>query len=144
MPTISWLTLDVTGSGWSDVTLEVSYNAGFSPIEQFLAANGLQFEERVQIIGHDEPGAPEQVLHTFQSQRIQAPTAGPAYVSRSRTITVARGTLNEDPGTVPYQGGWGGWRVPDADEFFARVEVAYVGLNPGTSHADSAVHVITV
>lgn len=146
MPTISWLTLKVDGSTWSQVTLEVSYAAGFSPIEQFLAANGLEFEERVQIIGHDAAGAPEQVLHTFQSQRIPAPTAGRPVVARNRTLTVARSTLNEDPGTVPYQGGWGGtggWSLPDADEFFARVEVAYIGLNPGSSRADSAVQVIT-
>jgi hypothetical protein len=144
MPTISNLTLAVTGNSWSDITLAVDYTVTFSPVELFLASNGLAFQERIQIVGDDPGDATDVVLHTFQAQSIPA---APGSVKRSRSITVKSGTLNEDPGNVYTQGGsWGGWAPsrPDADELFARVEVAYVGLNPGSVTADSAVSTITV
>lgn len=143
MPSITDLALGVSGSGWSDVTLTVTYSAGISPVELFLLQNGLKLEERIQIIGDDPGDSTDVVLHTFQSQVIVV-WPGQTKVARSRQIVVARGTLNEDPATSG-GGGWGGWNwpVPDPDELLARVEIVYVGLSMGPVRADSPVQTIS-
>jgi hypothetical protein len=139
MPSIHNLTLTVTGGTWSDVTLEVTYTAFFSQLELFLASNGLRFSERVQIIGDDPGDAGDKVLHTLQSQTIEAKAWG---VPRTRTLTVNGRTLDEDPATTSYTGSWGStWSTyrPDPDELFARVELTYAGLGPELLRSDSAV-----
>lgn len=142
MPAISNVSLTVTGSTWTDFTLDVSYTVSFSPLERFLAANGLSFEERIQIVGDDAGDATDVVLHTFQAQAIPA---APGAINRKRSITVSSGTLNEDPGRIPTNGGGlGGWTTtkPDADEILARVEVGYIGLSTGPLRVDSPVHTL--
>jgi hypothetical protein len=139
MPSISALSLSITGPpAGSPVTLDVSYSATFSVIERFLADNGLGFEERIQIIGDDPGEATDLVLHTLSSQMIVL-APGQLVVNRSRQITVARGSLNEDPGGTgtPFP-------FPNVDELFARVEIHYAGLISGPSRADSPVQSILV
>jgi hypothetical protein len=140
MPSISGATLSLSGSAWANVTLDVTYTATFSSVERFLAANGLIFEERIQIIGDDPGELSDVTLHTFQSQVIPVSAgSGDLAVNRSRSLTVAGGTLNEDPGGtgIPFP-------IPNSDEIFARIEVAYVGLNAGPARTDSPVRTITV
>jgi hypothetical protein len=154
MPVINGLTLNVSGnsssSAWTsaNVTLNVAYTATFSTIERFLAANGLVFEERIQIVGDDPGEATDKVMYTFPAEGLQiAAGTGNLTVSRNRSITVSDGVLDEDPDVVRYPSQPGGWpRLvwnPDADELFARVEVAYVGLNPHQVRADSPVRTLS-
>jgi hypothetical protein len=143
MPSISLLSLSITGSAvGSTVTLDVSYSAKFSALEQFLADHGLGFAEGIQIIGDDPGEASDLVLHTFPSQMI-ALTPGQLLVTRSRQITVPRSSLNEDPGRAPSPGRFPPG-LPNVDELFARVEILYAGLSSGPSRADSPVKSITV
>jgi hypothetical protein len=136
MPSITDLTFSISAATptASSRTLQVSYTAVFSPIEQFLAGNGLQFEERIQIVGDDPGEASDQVLHALPPELI-APPAGQQAVARTRQITVARSSLNEDPGSTPVTPG-SPFSLPNVDEVFARVELAYVGLAP-SMRADS-------
>jgi hypothetical protein len=109
-----------------------------------LAANGLIFEERIQIIGDDPGELSDVTLHTFQSQVIPVSAgSGDLAVNRSRSLTVAGGTLNEDPGgtRIPPSNPF---PTPNSDEIFARIEVTYVGLNAGPARTDSPVRTITV
>ena len=139
MPSISGATLSLSGSAWANVTLDVTYTATFSSVERFLAANGLIFEERIQIIGDDPGELSDVTLHTFQSQVIPVSAgSGDLAVNRSRSLTVAGGTLNEDPGGTGFP-----FPIPNSDEIFARIEVAYVGLNAGPARTDSPVRTIT-
>ena len=137
MPSITDLTFIISAAASASTrTLRVGYTAVFSPIEQFLAGNGLQFEERIQIIGDDLGEATDQVLHALPPELI-APPAGQATVARIREITVSRSSLDEDPGSTPVSPG-SPLKLPNPDEVFARVELAYVVLAPST-RADSAV-----
>src|SRR4051812_11227975 len=140
MPSIASLTLSIAAPTFQTVTLSVTYTAKFSAIEEFLADHGLGFEERIQIVGDDPGEASDVVLHTFPSQLITL-TPGQLLVNRARQITVARSSLNEDPGVEP---GPGPFHLPAADELFARLEIPYVGLNSAPIRADSAVKTITV
>jgi hypothetical protein len=94
----------------------------------------------IQIIGDDPGEASDVVLHTFPSELI-ALAPGQLVVDRARQITVARSSVNEDPGGEP---GPGPFHPPNADELFARVEILYAGLNSAPFRADSAVKTITV
>jgi hypothetical protein len=138
MPSITDLAFSIspTSPGVSPRTLQVSYTAVFSPIEQFLAGNGLQFEERIQVIGDDSGEATDQPLHALPPELI-ALQAGQQAVARTRQIVVASGSLDEDPGSTPIAPG-SPISLPNVDEVFARVEIAYVGLAPST-RADSVV-----
>lgn len=140
MPTITGCTLGVSGQLWSDVTLTVTYTLTLSALELHLAEHGLGLEERIRIIGDDEGTATDVVLHTFQAQPVPV-VAGQATYARSRQIVVRGSTLDEDPATPGWGGGWGGWVPPvqQPDELVAHVDVAYVGLSTGTAGADSPV-----
>jgi|GEM_PF-2437676 len=143
MPSISLLSLSITAPPvGSTVTLDVSYSAKFSALERFLADHGLGFDERIQIIGDDPGEATDLLLHTFPSQMITL-APGQLLVTRSRQITVPRGSLNEDPGGGGGPSPWPPW-PPNVDELFARVEILYAGLSSGPSRADSPVKSITV
>jgi hypothetical protein len=98
------------------VTLEVSYQADFSPLERHLASNGLIFEERITIIGEDIGTIADLVLHTLPPENISV-SAGttPLRISRQRTLSVSRASLREDRGL-------------GNDEIDARIEIVAIGL----------------
>jgi hypothetical protein len=100
-----------------DVTLVVSYNATFGPVERHLAAHGLVFEERITVIGEDPGRATDLVLHEFPVETIPV-TAGtePLTVRRQRTMTVGRVSLREDFEPFAH------------DEIDCRIDVAAIGL----------------
>jgi hypothetical protein len=109
------LTLTTVGA---NVTVDVTYNAVFSPLERHLAANGLVFQERISVTGVDPPGATTgTTLHNFPVQNLPV-TAGvvPQVIARNRSLVVTRASLQEDAG------------LGDADEIRCRIEVRPVGL----------------
>lgn len=109
------LTLNTIGA---DTTINVTYNAVFSPLERFLAANGLVFEERISVIGVDPPGATTgTTLSNFAVQNLPV-TAGvvPQTIARNRSLTVTRASLQEDAG------------LGDNDEIRSRIVIRPVGL----------------
>lgn len=109
------LTLNTIGA---NTTINVTYNAVFSPLERFLAANGLVFEERISVIGVDPPGdTTGTTLSNFAVQNLPV-TAGvvPQTIARNRSLTVTRASLQEDAG------------LGDNDEIRSRIVIRPVGL----------------
>jgi hypothetical protein len=103
------LTLQEEGS---NVTITVSYNVTFTPLELHLAAHGLRLRDRITVIGVDpEGGFTGTLLHTFPAQEFQ-----PVNGTRSHTITKTRASLNEDT------------EFFDHDEIRARIVLRAVGL----------------
>ena len=98
------------------VELEVAYVATFSPIERYLAAHGLSFEERITIVGEDPGVGGDLVLHVLPTEQIwMSDGPEPVSVARRRKLTVPRNSLRED-----------GW--PFNDEVDARIDVVAVGM----------------
>jgi hypothetical protein len=118
MPTINGTTLTLTTVN-NDVTIRVQYNAVFSELERFLAANGLTFAESIQVIGQDPGTVNDQTLQSFPKPigGIPVPAgAGSVTVPRDRSILVSRGSLQEDPA------------VGDADEINCSIEITPDGF----------------
>jgi hypothetical protein len=116
MPTTNNRTQTLATVG-SNVMIRVTYNAVFSPLERHLAANGLIFRERIQVIGEDPGTATDLLLHNFPLENIPVPAGVvPPIVSRNRSITVPRASLQEDPG------------LGDADEIRCSIEITPIGL----------------
>lgn len=116
MPTTNSRDLTLTTTG-ANTTINVKYNAVFSPFERFLAANGLVFRESIRVIGVDPAGSTTgTVLHNFPVQNLPV-TAGaaPQTISRNRSLTVNRASLQEDP-------------AGDNDEIRCRIEVNPIGI----------------
>ena len=98
------------------VVLNISYEVTFSPIERYLAAHGLSFEEHITIVGEDPGSGGELVLHVLPTEQIWVSDGlEPVAVVRRRNLTVPRNSLRED-----------GW--PFNDEIDARIEVVAVGM----------------
>jgi hypothetical protein len=116
MPSISGQTLTLTTVN-NDVTVDVTYNATFSPIDRFLGSNGLVFQERITVVGEDAGTATDVNLHTFPFQNIAVSAGGaPLVVPRTRSITKPRGTFQEDSA------------AGDNDEIDCRIEIVPIGL----------------
>ena len=98
----------------TNVTLDVTYNAVFTPLEGFLVQNGLIFRERIRSVGIDPFVAPA-VLGNFPAQDIPVPLAG-GTVARTRTHTVTRASLQEDAG------------LGDNDQIKCRIDIEVLGL----------------
>lgn len=116
MPTTNnrFQTLTTVGD---NVTIRVTYNAVFSPLERHLAAKGLIFQERIQVIGEDVGTATDQILRTFPLVNISVSEgAGYLTVPRDREITVPRALLQEDTG------------LGDADEIRCKIEITPIGM----------------
>ncbi|MCG8328420.1 MAG: hypothetical protein MI974_12075 [Chitinophagales bacterium] len=81
----------------SQVTLNTSYRLFFDPIDRHFAANGVNYYERIRVMGVD-PG-PDQVLYTrwFRIDDI-TPGDGTLVLEREREINISRTSLQEDPG----------------------------------------------
>jgi hypothetical protein len=98
------------------VELEVAYVATFSPIERYLVAHGLSFEEHITIVGEDPGAGGDLVLHVLPTKEILVSDGpDPVAIARRRKLTVPRGSLRED-----------GW--PFNDEIDARIDVVAVGM----------------
>jgi hypothetical protein len=98
-----------------NTTIEVTYNAVFTPFDGFLETNGLIFRERIVVFGIDPPGTETgRGLHTFEPETINVPAAG-GTIPRFRSLTVTRASLQEDAGN-------------DADEIRCRIRIDPVGM----------------
>src|SRR5688500_17808015 len=98
------------------VELEVAYEVTFSPIERYLVAHGLSFEEHITIVGEYPGSGWDLVLHVRPTEQIWVSDGlEPVAVARRRKLTVPRNSLRED-----------GW--PFNDEIDARIEVVAVGM----------------
>jgi hypothetical protein len=100
------------------VRVRVTYQARFAPLERFLAANGMQYRERIDIVGSDPDGSTTgTVLRSFPAEVLPVTGgAGPLTLSRDRTLSVRRQDLQEDaaPG--------------DSDSIRCRITIIPVGL----------------
>jgi len=125
MPSTDSRNLTLTTVG-SNVTINVTYNAVFSPFERHLAGLGLVFQERIRIIGVDPPGATTgTILSTFASQNLPVTDGGvPQVIARNRSMSMSRASLQEDAG------------LGDTDEIRARIEILAVGLPPSITPAE--------
>lgn len=114
----------------STVTVKVTYNAQFSPLERHMAASGLVFEERITVLGVDPPGSTTGTpLHYFPAQNLPV-TAGAGWqtIPRNRSLTVTRASLQEDAG------------LGDDDEIRCKVEIRPIGLPTAISgYSDQAI-----
>jgi hypothetical protein len=112
MPAISNPQLDTVIID-NDVTLTVTYVAGFTTLERHLAEHGLSFQERLVVVADAPTGGPDPALAQFPLQQIPA-TSGS--VARTRTLTVSRSVLNEDP------------QPGNNDEIHVRIEIVPIGM----------------
>lgn len=130
MPTISATNLVLTTVD-TNTTINVTYNATFSPFERFLAANGMVFREQITVIGVDPPGGTTGTILATFGYVILPVTAGavPQTIARNRSMTVSRSSLQEDPAPG------------DNDEIRCRVEIVPVGF-PATVSALSPQRVL--
>jgi hypothetical protein len=122
MPTTNTRNLTLTTVG-ANTTIEVTYNAVFSVFERHLAGLGLVFQEQIAVIGIDPPGSVTgTVLANFPTQVLPV-TDGVAQqvIARTRSITVARASLQEDPA------------LGDNDEIRCRIRIASVGIPPAVT-----------
>lgn len=119
-----------------NVTINVKYNAVFTPFERHLVEHGLQFYERITVIGADPPGSTTgDVLHTFPNAqlpvtRVHKPEPPePQTIPRDVSITVSRDSLQEDVS------------VGNADEIRCRIELRAIGIPPDvyTTYTDEKV-----
>lgn len=149
MPTIQnqSMTLQPNGTG---VRVTVTYTATFSPVEQFLMANGLLVEERIHLVGDDEAAAGGPPVYTSPAETV-APAPRSNQLVRTRHLDLPRASLQEDPSEPIYKYySWGPGQppvkiqvgsTPNDDELLARVELSYAGLTTQTQ-ADTAVKVL--
>lgn len=115
MPTISNTALTLTTVN-NDVTVRVQYDATFTEFERYLASNGLKFRENISVIGDDAGTVADQTLHAFPIPFAGIPVtagAGSLTVSRDRSMTVSRASLQEDT---------------NDDEIICNIEITPVGL----------------
>ena len=114
------LTLTTVGD---NVTINVTYNAVFSPFERRLAGLGLVFRERIAVIGVDPEGATTgSVLRVGFPSPNFAVTDGAAAqtIARNVSVTVPRASLQED-------------LAGDTDEIRCRIRIDSIGLPPAVT-----------
>jgi hypothetical protein len=106
----------------SNVTLRVRYQVEFSKFERELARLGLEYFERIAVIGVDPPGSTSgTVLRSFNGQVIPVNTNlifGSETIERDRSFTVPRAVLQEDP------------NPGDADEIRCRIRIGTRHMPP--------------
>jgi hypothetical protein len=102
----------------NNTTVEVKYNAVFTPFERFLAANGLRFQEVISIIGADpDGGTAGTLIRNFAAQVLPVtPGAVAQTIPRTRSLRVARSVLQEDAG------------LGDNDSIVCRIVIRPLGL----------------
>lgn len=117
MAQISNPNLNLTFPDVSNVTINVTYNAGINPLERHLGANGLILRERIAVIGVDPPGGTTgALLHNFPAQDLPVTAGGGSQtLARNRSMTVTRASLQEDAGI-------------DSDEIRCRIVIEPLNL----------------
>jgi len=125
MPTTNSRNLTLTPSGTKsddNVTVNVRYNAVFSPLERHLAANGLVFQERISVLEVDTGST--KVLFTLLPVESIPVTAGttPQTITRNRTMNVFRSDLADDFRLI------GGELRSTGDQIRCRIEITPLGL----------------
>jgi hypothetical protein len=151
MPSVTTPVLTLTESG-NNVTCAIEYTITFSPIEQFLAANGLQVSRLVQLFGASDP-PDSQLLFTVVSDLLQVPVSGSLSMPQKHEVTVSRSVLDEDPSLINWSwtheeptltGGtvWVTDYFGSADYIKAKVRVDYQGFGPSSSILDSVFSVL--
>ena len=124
MPGTNSRNLTLTREG-GNVRVTVTYNAVFSAFERALAGLGMQFVERISVLGVDPPGSTTgTVLAEFAAQVIPVPPgAGATQVPRpARSILLTRAQVDEDP-SIPFLG-----PEFDGDEIRCRIRIQSIGL----------------
>ena len=107
-----------------DTRIDVTYTVIFSEFERHLAHLGLVFRDRIRVIGVDPAGSRTgTVLANFGAQDIPVTDGnGPQRFdydnNHTRSLTVPRSLLQEDPGSG------------DPDEILCRIRIAAIGLPP--------------
>jgi hypothetical protein len=116
MPSISATTLTLTTVNL-DTTINVTYNATYTPFERQLAGLGMTFHEHIDVEGVD--GAVGTTITTFPLAN-HAVTVGAAnqVIARNVSKTVTRASLQEDPA------------AGDNDEIRAKIRIHAIGLPP--------------
>jgi hypothetical protein len=126
MPTIRDRHLTLTASRpelIDNVAVNVSYKAVFTPLERYLAANGLVFEERIVVLGMDLNVAT--ALFSFPRENIPVSLGTtPLTVTRNRTMSVTRANLIEDKPRLNPDGSL----TYETDEICCRIEINPIGL----------------
>lgn len=122
MPTTNTHKLSLFRVG-DNVEITVQYNAVFSVFERHLAALGMKFRERIDVIGVDPQGpAASEILFSFPS-RILPVTDGAEVQTLPRNVflNVSRAALDEDGKSQP---------DPDSfpDEIQCSVRIQALGL----------------
>lgn len=114
------LTLTTVGQ---NVTINVTYNAVFTPFERHLADLGMVFQERIRVLGIDPPGSTTgTILSTLPLQNYPVTNGNVQQViARNRSVTVTRAFLQEDLG------------LGDADEIRCRIEMVPLGFPTETA-----------
>ena len=113
-----------------NATLNLTYRVDFSAFEHFLATNGLVFNERIRIVGEDPGTATDITLGYFPINGIPIPAgAGPITITRNRSFTLLRSSLQEDPG------------LGDNDEISLEIQIIPVGM-PAISTAKTNIQTI--
>jgi hypothetical protein len=103
-----------------NTTIDVTYTANFSVFERHLAHLGLVFKERIRVIGVDPAfSTTGSGIVSFEAQNIQVTDGNvPQSINRTRSLTVLRSSLQEDPA------------LGDTDEIRCRIRIAAIGLPP--------------
>jgi hypothetical protein len=126
MPTTNNRQLTLIRNG-DTVTLFVDYNVVFSAFERQLARLGLQFRERIAVIGVDPPGATTgTLLDNLQVETIPVANSPVLSIPRTRTKIYSRAALDEDNGRFEFPD-------LDADEIRCRIRIEAIGLPPAVT-----------
>jgi hypothetical protein len=108
----------------TNTTVRVKYTAKFSPLDRFLAAAGLKWVERIEVLAVD--GQQGFVLQHFHQETIPVGAGGGFLsVQRERSLTVPRSALQEDPDG-------------ETDEIRCRIKLVPIGL-PNAKSAETEI-----
>ena len=99
MPSINTPALALITVG-QNVTVSVTYNAVFTPLDRQLAGLGMTFHEHLDVFGIDPPGSLTGTdLATFPMTPFAVTVgAGPLTIPRSVQMVMSRTSLQEDTG----------------------------------------------
>lgn len=106
----------------NNVTVDVTYDAVFTPLERNLAAAGMKFVETIRVIGVDPPGGTTgSRIHTFPSYVFPFPklhevATQPVTIERHVKVTKPRSVFQEDQD------------LGDDDEIRCRIDITPVGM----------------
>lgn len=106
-----------------NVTINVKFNAVFTPFERQLHGLGMTSHQHIDVLGIDPAGSTTgTVLTTFPLTNFAVTAgAGTQTIPRNESKTVTRGSLQEDTG------------LGDNDEIRCKIRIHSIGLPPAFS-----------